>query len=292
MSPVIRCFIVLAIGLMLGGLSEIALGEEQTAAPFERLHCFRYAQAVDVPQTTLLWQTDPSVTLSVPMVICAARRGDDVVVLDAGYTDQAVGKEWGVGDYRDFGPLLAEVGIRPDQVKWVTVSHLHWDHAGGTAEFPNAHFVVQRRELEFAAGRMPHNSVAKAGFRARDVLDLVALNWQSRVRLVDGDVEDVVPGVDVYLTPGHTAGTMTVCLDTVKGRVCYTSDAVYTYRNIEEDIALGFGLDLAQSVDSFAKIRGIVGKGILIPGHEAALFENPEKFGFRRVSRDVIAVVE
>jgi len=90
--------------------------------------------------------------------------------------------------------------------------------------------VVQRRELEFAAAAMPHNSAARVATTAEDVLSLVQLNWQGRVLLADGDVEGLVPGLDVYLTPGHTAGTMTVCLDTPKQRVCYSSDAVYTYR--------------------------------------------------------------
>ena len=107
-----------------------------------------------------------------------------------------------------------------------------------------------------------------------------------------GDVEDLIPGLDVYLTPGHTIGTMTVCLDTVKGRVCYASDSVYTYRNIEEDIALGLALDLAESVSSYQKIRGLVGDGILIPGHEPKLFDDPESLGFRRVSDHVVAIVE
>ena len=110
--------------------------------------------------------------------------------------------------------------------------------------------------------------------------------------LVDGDVENVVPGVDVYLTPGHTAGTMTACLDTTKGRICYSSDAVYTYRNIDEDIPLGLALDAYQAVESYKKIRTILRGGKLIPGHEPRLFSEPQTFGFRRVSAHAIALVE
>ena len=118
------------------------------------------------------------------------------------------------------------------------------------------------------------------------------LNWQGRVLLVDGDVEGLLPGVDVYLTPGHTAGTMTVCLDTVKGRVCYSSDAVYTYRNLDEDIPLGLALDAGEAVESYKKIRRILGGGRLIPGHEPRIWAEPEKLGFRKVSEHAIAIVE
>ena len=110
--------------------------------------------------------------------------------------------------------------------------------------------------------------------------------------LVDGDVEAVLPGVDVYLTPGHTAGTMTVCLDTVKGRVCYSSDAVYSYRNIDEDIPLGLALNAGEAVESYAKIRRILRGGRLIPGHEPRIFADPKSLGFRRVSAHAVAIVE
>jgi len=153
------------------------------------------------------------------------------------------------------------------------LSHLHFDHAGGTSRFPKAKFILQRRELEFAAAAMPSNSAARYAFTAEDVLAAVQLDWQGRVLLVDGDVEGVVPGADVSLTPGHTAGTMTVCLDTTKGRICYSSDAVYTYRNIDEDIPLGLAINAYEAVESYKKIRGILRGGKLIPGHEPRLGE-------------------
>jgi glyoxylase-like metal-dependent hydrolase (beta-lactamase superfamily II) len=169
---------------------------------------------------------------------------------------------------------------------------MHWDHAGGTSRFPNAKFVIQRRELEYAAGALPNNSAAKGAVVAQDVLDVVRLNWQGRVLLADGDVEGIAPGIDVYLTPGHTAGTMTVCLDTVKGRVCYGSDAVYTYRNFDEDIPLGLALNAGEAVESYKKIRRILRGGRLIPGHEPRIWQDPKSLGFRKVSEHAVAIVE
>ncbi len=270
----------------------LAPGNALAAEPFESLHCLKYAIAKDYPVDAILFGTDRGKLADLPFVFCVAKRGAETVVLDAGFVNQAYAEEWGVSGYSEFRGLLAEIGVKPEDVSLVTMSHLHWDHAGGTSVFPNAKFVIQRRELEFAAGGMALNKHAQIGFYAEDVLDLVKLAWEGRVLLPEGDQEDLIPGLDVYLTPGHTIATMTVCLDTTKGRVCYASDAVYTYRNIEEDIALGLGLDLGQSVSSFAKIRGLVGDGILIPGHESALFDAPGEFQFRKLSDRVIAIVE
>lgn len=270
----------------------LALASGAQAAVFESLHCFQYAEHPAYPVSAILLNTDEGKTMSLPFALCVAKRGSEVVVLDAGYVDQGIAKKWGAVNYKEFRPLFAEIGVKPEDASLVTISHLHWDHAGGTSEFPNAKFAIQKRELEFAAGGMSENEDAQVGFAAPDVLALVKLNWEGRVLLPDGDVEDLAPGLDVYLTPGHTIGTMTVCLDTKKGRVCYASDAVYTYRNIEEDIALGLGLDLDESVRSFAKIRRLVGDGILVPGHEPLVFNDPARFKFRRVSDRVVAIVE
>jgi glyoxylase-like metal-dependent hydrolase (beta-lactamase superfamily II) len=279
-----------ACGLL--GLAAAWAAPARAAERFDKVWCLEYATAPNAPASVVLAGAPPDARLDLPFAMCVARSKDHVVVLDAGYVNQELGKPFGAQGWTEYATLLAEIGLAPADVDFVTISHLHFDHAGGTSRFPNAKFVIQRRELEYAAGAMPHNSAARNAFLAEDVLAMVQLNWQGRVLLVDGDVEGVVPGVDVYLTPGHTAGTMTVCLDTRKGRVCYSSDAVYTYRNLEEDIPLGLALDAGEAVESYKKIRGLLRGGKLIPGHEPRIFETPQELGFRRVSEHAVAIVE
>lgn len=261
-------------------------------AKFDKVHCVAYSILAGYPLDALLFGTGRGEKVDVPFMLCLAKAGDTVVALDSGYVNQEVGAKWGAKDYIDYKTAFGKVGIKPEDVDYVTIGHMHWDHGGGTSAFPNAKFIVQTRELEFAAGSMTQNKQARAGFEPEDVLAMVKLNWEGRVILVDGDVQNVVPGLHAYLTPGHTAGTMTVCLDTTKGNVCYTSDAVYMYRNIEEDIPLGFGLNLYQMLESYKKIRAAVGGGTLVPGHEPLLFSQPEKYGFKKVDDRIITVVE
>ena len=260
--------------------------------PFEKVYCLQYATLANYPLYALEYGAPKDETVDAPFSMCVATRGSDVLLMDAGYVDQQVGTTWGAVAYVDYGALFAEIGLTTDQISHVTLSHLHWDHAGGTDRFPKAKFILQTRELEYAAGALPHNTMARMGFEGADVVKLVELNWKDRVILVEGDREGILPGVDVYLTPGHTIGTMTVCVTTVKGRVCFASDAVYTYRNIDEDIPIGLARDASQAVESYKKIRRLLRGGILIPGHEPAIFTRPGDYGFRRVSEHAIAVVE
>jgi glyoxylase-like metal-dependent hydrolase (beta-lactamase superfamily II) len=278
--------------LQAAGAMLLAAAPAQAGERFDKVWCLQYATAPSAPASVVLAGAPPDARLDLPFAMCVAKSDRHVVVMDAGYVNQDLGKPFGAAGWTEYATLLGEIGLTPEQVDFVTISHMHFDHAGGTSRFPKARFLLQRKELEYAAGALPHNSAAKGAFVADDVIAMVQLNWQGRVLLVDGDVEGVVPGVDVYLTPGHTAGTMTTCLDTRKGRVCYTSDAVYTYRNIEEDIPLGLALNAGEAVESYKKIRRILRGGRLIPGHEPRVFEDPKSLGFRRVSAHAVAIVE
>ena len=285
----------LTVGLLLLA-GALALGSPAAAAdapagPFTQLHCLRYAGG-KISISAFAVGAKPEREVDAAMIICVARRPGQTVVLDAGYVDQAYGAKWGITDWTDLAERLREVGVDPAEVDLVTLGHLHWDHAGGTSRFPNAKFVMQRRELESAALDVPGNPFVTNGFRLDEIVEALRLKWDGRLELVDGDAEGFQDGIDLYLTPGHTAGTMTVCLATKAGRACYTSDAVYLYLNLDENLPLGIALQPAAMFESYAKIRRILRGGRLIPGHDIGIFEQAAEHGFRRVSERVVAIVE
>jgi glyoxylase-like metal-dependent hydrolase (beta-lactamase superfamily II) len=279
-----------ALGLAFAATASAASAAEPSGA-FEKVHCLKYAGLTGKLSMLVVGAT-PDVEMEHPMVVCVAEREGQTLVLDAGFSDKAYGEKWGVTSFSDLAERLTDVGVKAEDVDLVTLGHLHWDHAGGTSRFPNARFVVQRRELEFAAVDVPGNAFIVNGFRMEDVVDVMKLKWAGRIDVVDGDAEDWQDGIDLYLTPGHTAGTMTVCLATVKGRVCYTSDAVYSYRNLEENLPLGIAVLPQEMYESFAKIRRVLRGGRLVPGHDVAVFDDAKARGFRRVSDRVVAIVE
>jgi glyoxylase-like metal-dependent hydrolase (beta-lactamase superfamily II) len=106
---------------------------------------------------------------------------------------------------------LEAVGEDPAGIDFVVVSHLHYDHAGGMVDaderpaFPNARYVVQRDEVQAARG----DELRLAGLMERDQLDLVQAAGQ--LAEVHGMV-DLVDGVTVMRTGGHTRGSQAVLL--------------------------------------------------------------------------------
>ncbi|MBI1256895.1 MAG: MBL fold metallo-hydrolase [Chloroflexi bacterium] len=111
---------------------------------------------------------------------------------------------------------LARLGLTPADIDLVIDTHLHNDHCGGnTAQaedgsivpvFPNAEYVVQRREYEDASRP---NERTRATYLAANFLPLVE---SGQMRLLDGDTE-LLPGIRGVVTPGHTPGHMTVTLE-------------------------------------------------------------------------------
>ena len=111
-------------------------------------------------------------------------------------------------------PSLRKAGFEPASVDFVALSHLHFDHAGGllasdgTRAFPNAPIIAQRAEWDMALSDHPRVS---ASYDQED-LRLVRMLWPDDA--VDGERE-LVPGVSVVPTGGHSAGHQAVL---VRGR--------------------------------------------------------------------------
>ncbi|MEW9527545.1 MBL fold metallo-hydrolase [Microbispora sp. NPDC049125] len=127
------------------------------------------------------------------------RAGGRTVLVDTGiggFDSPAAG--WAPVPGR-LGEELAAAGCEPSGVDVVVLTHLHSDHAGGAVvagepAFPNARYVIQRAELAWVSQPMRDRAVAPI---------------ESLLQIVDGDAE-VLPGVRVVHTPGHTPGHQSV----------------------------------------------------------------------------------
>lgn len=102
---------------------------------------------------------------------------------------------------------LEKVGLTVDDIEMVILTHLHVDHARDAEKFKNAKFVVQKSELEFAA----HPHPIQAGWFVELPKD--------RLQVVDGD-QEILEGIRVLHTPGHTPGGQSVLIEADHGPIC------------------------------------------------------------------------
>ncbi len=158
----------------------------------------------------------------------------------------------------DPGPTRLEdalkvAGYRPDEVRWVINTHLHFDHAGGNTlgsggaeprlAFPNATYLVQKNELEFArhtnertrASYLPPNyePVAKAG----------------RWKLLDGEGE-ILPGLSARLTPGHVPWHQSIVLSSGGETAVFLGDVIPTAAHLPLPWIMGYDLEPLRTLES------------------------------------------
>ena len=130
-----------------------------------------------------------------------------------------------------------------DQIDYVVISHLHFDHVGGavrledgklTPNFPRAKYIVQRGEWDFA---FKANARAKASYRPDDFVPLARRAVNSL--LVDGDHE-VTPGVWVRVTGGHTSHHQVVVFESGGQKGVYFADIMPTKSHLSPPWVMGY----------------------------------------------------
>lgn len=138
---------------------------------------------------------------------------------------------------------LAALNVKPADVGYVAVSHVHPDHVGNVAEFPGATLIVQKAEWDY-------------GLK----LPLKPFNPEQKTHLIEGDKDLFGDGsVTVLSTPGHTPGHQSLLVRLAKtGYVLLSGDAVHFQSNWDNRRVPAFNTDKAQSLASMEKIAHIL----------------------------------
>ena len=165
-------------------------------------------------------------------VHCWLVQGDGVnILVDSGMAEIATitsrlrVEGWG-GGHTSLVKALAAEGLVPDDINFVVLTHLHFDHAENLDLFPNACVVVQRRELFAAVDPVPSQRIF---YWKSTINNLLARKRPGQLRLVDGDTE-FLPGLSLLFVPSHTEGMQVVLVQTSKGRAALVSDLGDHYR--------------------------------------------------------------
>jgi N-acyl homoserine lactone hydrolase len=156
---------------------------------------------------------------------------------------------------------LETLDLDPDRVDWLVTSHLHFDHAGGMAQLPNARWVVQRREWEASRDEE---------LRRRLFYDPRDFDLGHDRLLVDG-AHDLFGDGSVTCLPtfGHTPGHQSLRVRTDGGDVVLTADACYLRRTLERLELPPAMYDRAATLASLTRLRALRDAGArLVLGHD------------------------
>jgi glyoxylase-like metal-dependent hydrolase (beta-lactamase superfamily II) len=181
---------------------------------------------------------------------------------------------YGIDHNRAIGDALREIGLSPEGIDLVVMTHLHFDHSGGTTRevrpgvfepvFKRARHVIQRREWE--DGTHPHER-NRASYLQEN---LAPIGDAGLLELVDGEAE-IAPGVRVLPTPGHTAGHQSVLIGQPDGpRVLFLGDVVPTAVHVKLPWVMSYDLEPARTLETKRALftRALAEDWLLVWGHD------------------------
>jgi N-acyl homoserine lactone hydrolase len=148
---------------------------------------------------------------------------------------------------RSVADALAGLDMTPADIGLVINTHLHFDHCGQNAVFSHAACHVQRAELDRAKREDPE---------LYDWFGFMNARWE----LLDGDTE-ILPGLSVVTTPGHTVGHQCVLVSSADGQDLLIGDAAYTPRQFvgppDQHLVPGQAADPVAWRGSLGRIRSL-----------------------------------
>lgn len=166
---------------------------------------------------------------------------------------------------------LRAIGVEPGTVTDVITTHLHWDHAGNLADFPEARLHVQQLEMAHATGPAMGRKFLRRPYDAEQLTDWLRALFGGRVTFHRG-AEEVAPGVSVHHVGGHTPGMQVVRVGTGRGNVVLASDSVHYYKNLLQENPFPVLVSTIDYVEALATVRDLADSADhIVPGHDPAV---------------------
>jgi glyoxylase-like metal-dependent hydrolase (beta-lactamase superfamily II) len=245
-----------------------------------------------VPKT--LWKTriEPDERNRIPLAMrCVlVQHPQGLVLIDTGLGNKEDAKfldiygveNQGLEGATQLEDALASAGFLPRDVKWVVNTHLHFDHAGGNTTmdpdlendprrhirptFPNATYVVQGGDLEFARHA---NERTRASYLPHNFEPIAAAD---RWHLVDGDTE-ILPGISVRLTPGHVPFHQAVLIQDQGETAVFVGDLFPTAAHLPLPWIMGYDLEPLRTLESKRALlaEAVEGRWRIIFEHDPAI---------------------
>jgi glyoxylase-like metal-dependent hydrolase (beta-lactamase superfamily II) len=250
-----------------------------------QVYAVRYATLPAFPTRALVAGADSARRSEVAMTVWLLKGPDRrTVLVDAGFYRDEFIQRWRPAGFRRPSEVLDAIGMPPESVTDIIVTHVHWDHLDGADLFPNARVWIQREEYDYHVG--PGGEALKPVIAPADAAMLKRLGDAGRLRLVDGDDREIIPGIRVFTGGRHTWASQYAAVRTRSGTVVIASDNVYLYENIDRHVPIAATLDSAANLAAQDRmLRMVSRKDLLIPGHDPAVFQR-----FPTEGRDVARI--
>jgi N-acyl homoserine lactone hydrolase len=209
------------------------------------LWVMEYAYVIQQPTSLFIYGAHNQGHRKMPYGYIVIKGPEGIATIDVGYNHKAYGEvlanSYGVENWQPARTVLSEVGVTPEDVSRVFITHAHFDHMGALDQYPNATFYIQERELTKWVWSMSLERRFRwlmLGIDPADIMTAVDLARQGRLVCVDGDRENVLPGIDLRAAfDTHTWGSQYVTVrndlsPNSQNAWVFSGDLVYAHENL------------------------------------------------------------
>jgi glyoxylase-like metal-dependent hydrolase (beta-lactamase superfamily II) len=239
------------------------------------IQAIRYATLPGFPVAALVIGAPIDEKVNIAMVIWLIRGSGRTILFDTGFHREKWFKNSPMTDYMRPDEAVKLAGVKPEDVTDIVISHAHWDHMGGIDLFPKANVWIQKDEYRYYTGDAWQPGGDHGGIDPEDVKQLLQVNTEGRLRLVNGDNVEILPGIRVFTGARHTYASQYVRIEGTPAFVL-ASDNCYLYRNLSTHAASATFSETDRVANVAAQSRMIELAGSadrVVPGHDALQFQ-------------------
>jgi glyoxylase-like metal-dependent hydrolase (beta-lactamase superfamily II) len=269
-----RSILLVILSLGIGFTLSVSVGAQDANKNNYEVYALSYGVFPDFAVSNLIAGADKNRKLDLQMMIWLIKgpAGKNILVDTGCYHDSVIqGK--GIKDFIKPSETLAKLGMSPQDITDVIISHMHWDHADGMDLFFNAKIWIQKDEYSYYTAAAWQPGGRHGGIEPDDVLTLVRLNTQQKINLVDGDEKEIIDGIKVYTGGRHTFASQYVSVRTASGTIVIASDNMYLYENLLKHVPIAQTFDAESNLKAQDRMKQIAARpDLIVPGHDPAVF--------------------
>lgn len=237
-----------------------------TVQPFE-VYAVRLGQTIRNSGDNFLLSKHRQGEMLLDFDIWVLKRGDLTIVVDTGMSPHSEIRRNRTMDRTPF-EAVEQLGVDPSSVQHLVLTHLHYDHAGRTDDFPNAKIWIQSNELDYALGGEMRHPALSHFFEVEDLKMILERIFASNISVVNGS-HVIMPGLELHLIGGHTRGLQVVRVFTKRGWIVLASDALHYYENFELRDPFPSIVDVGEMMGGYERVVDLADSlEHIIPGHD------------------------
>lgn len=205
--------------------------------------------------------------LPLDFFVWVAIGSDRVILIDSG-SEAQICRQRGHDYLRNPAESLAALGRKPEDVTDVIVTHMHWDHLGNLADYPNARIYVHKTEMAHATGHAMCHAPLRRPYDVTQVCNLLVALYGGRVSFTEASA-NIAAGIRSHHVGGHAPGLQVVQVQTERGTVVLASDAMHFFANSLLCNPFPVVVDVREYLDGLVAVEKLAdGPDHVIPGHD------------------------